>query len=442
MLPTDRFPLITEAGYRTLRGLEEHPHAPRYTHPGYHRLSPGGLEGARAFAREIEESTPRWQPGEIPGWLPSFVEHCFREIPLYRRWGSAPDSFFDLPTTSRADLNSEPWAFVPDSQSLEELVIYNTSGVTGHPLSILTHPDVLALYIPLWQRTLALAGVPLALEPGRLALAYVSYQKQTYTYAAVSPLLNDAGLIKINLHPDEWRDPADRAKFLDECNPQIYTGTPLAFTQLAKLTLNVQPKALISTSMTLSEGLKAELEARFGCPVIDVYSTNETGPMGMSANLAGFKLLQPRLYVEILDSDEHPCPPGTRGEITVSGGFNPFLPLLRYRTGDFAALAFNGNVPQLVGLEGRTPVTFRANDGQLINNIDVSIALRPYAIGQFQLHQFADGVLRLRRREANVDDETLRAVLLDLFGRGQQLTIEDLTDEEKVRQYTSDLPNG
>ena len=35
-----------------------------------------------------------------------------------------------------------------------------------------------------------------------------------------------------------------------------------------------------------------------------------------------------------------PVPAGERGEITLTGGFNFCLPLLRYRTGDFASLDF------------------------------------------------------------------------------------------------------
>ena len=159
MLPIDRFPLITEEGHRLLQRLEEHPHAPRYTHLGYNRMTPNGLRRAQAFAAELRDSPPLWRHGEVPAWLTEFVAWCDREVPFYRRRGLPPatrshtdawrvEGFLDIPTTSRADLNREPWAFVPDSQPLDDLVIYNTSGTTGHPLDIVTHPDSLALYIP------------------------------------------------------------------------------------------------------------------------------------------------------------------------------------------------------------------------------------------------------------------------------------------------------
>jgi len=42
--------------------------------------------------------------------------------------------------------------------------------------------------------------------------------------------------------------------------------------------------------------------------------------------------------VEIVGDSGAPLPSGEFGEIAVTGGRNPYLPLLRYRTGDFAAL--------------------------------------------------------------------------------------------------------
>jgi len=459
-MTSDRFPLITEEGHRLLRRLEEHPHAPRYTHPGYNRLTAEGLRRAKAFAAELRASPPLWRHGEVPAWLPEFVAWCYREAPFYRRHGPPPatlfprdasrsevEGFFDIPATSRADLHREPWAFVPDSQPLDDLIIYNTSGTTGHPLDILTHPDSLVLYIPLLQSALAGRGLTLDGGPGRVAIVLVCFQKRTYTYAAVSAVLDQAGFVKVNLNPDDWRDPGDRARFLDDLAAEVFTGDPLAFAELARLPLHTRPKALVSTAMTLLPGLEQSLEARFGCPILDMYSMNESGPIA-SAEPEGrvYRLLQPRLYVEILDPGGAPCPPGVRGEITLSGGFNPFLPLLRYRTGDFAGLEFRGAQPLLAGLEGRPPVTFRTADGRPVNNVDISIALRPFPIAQYALHQSADSALHLKVHAAGVDQAPLREALLALFGADQVLDIEVVESWEmpggKVIQYTSDLSDG
>ena len=145
--------------------------------------------------------------------------------------------------------------------------------------------------------------------------------------------------------------------------------------------------------------------------------------------------------MEVLDDAGAPCPPGMRGEITLTGGFNPFLPLLRYRTGDWASLdTADPRRLRLVGLEGRDPVIFRAADGRPINNIDVTAALKPLALPRYSLHQFADGRLHLRVAGPFSGEEALRAAALGLFGPSTPLTIEvfDPAKAGKVVQYSRD----
>ena len=161
---------------------------------------------------------------------------------------------------------------------------------------------------------------------------------------------------------------------------------------------------MISTATTLLPGLRRQLESHFGCPVLDVYSMNGTGPIAVLYD-GVHVLLQHRLYVEILDPDGEPCPPGVRGEITLTGSLNFFLPLLRYRTNDFARLEFQGNQPVLVDLEGRPPTIYRGTRGQMINTLDVTGVLSQFALPQFTLHQSADGSLHwLVRRGSGFGD--------------------------------------
>lgn len=44
--------------------------------------------------------------------------------------------------------------------------------------------------------------------------------------------MDEAGLAKINLHPDDWRDPDDRARYLDALAPEIVAGDPISFAAL------------------------------------------------------------------------------------------------------------------------------------------------------------------------------------------------------------------
>lgn len=437
----DRFPLMTEEGAQLLRWLEEHPHAPKWTHPGVDRLSASAVAKAAEYARACKEKVPAWQAASTPDWLPAFLSYCYQQVPIYRRRGSAPSNFVDVPTTSRADVGREPWSFVPDDVPVRGITVYKTSGTTGHPLSIITDGDTLALYLPLLQTALAAHGVTLEGGVGRVAVMVAAYQQQTYTYASISAVLGQAGVVKINLHSAQWRNAEDCAQFISDCKPEVLTGDPIAFSELLQLPIAHNPKALVSTAMSLSAGLRQKLQTRFNCPVVDMYSMNESGPIAVQVvgGSPHYGLLQPNLFVEILNEAGEPCAEGERGEVTLTGGFNPYLPLLRYRTNDYARLVWHNGLPQLMDLEGRAPVVFRANDGRRVNNIDVSIALRHLPLAQFTLHQAADGLLTFRARGTAVAETELRQILLGVFGAEARLVFAPLVAEDKVAQYTSEI---
>jgi len=439
-----RYPTLTEHGRRLIDFMREHPHAPIYRNESGNRLTAADVEHVRTFEREVEAAAVGWGPAATPEWLDAFVERCFETTPFYRRYGTRPRDFLDIPTINRADLGRDIAQFVPDDVGIDRLINFQTSGTTGHPLLIASVPSVAASYLAFHKRALRRFGIELTYGRGQVGVVLVGFQKKCFTYVSVTPTMEESGLAKINLHPDDWRHPDDRAQYLDALAPEVLSGDPLAFSELATLPMRWRPRALLSTSMALRPASRRTLENRFGCPVLDVYSLNETGPVAVFDDRAGgHVLLQPRMYVEILDRDGRAVPSSERGEITLTGGFNPCLPLLRYRTGDYAALRFGGSEPALVDLEGRPPVRFRTMLGEWLNNIEATHALKRFALTQFTLHQGAHGDLTFRFSGARGEDEAIRAALLALFGPAQSLVIEsDARFDDKVVQYTSDIAEG
>ena len=427
-----------------LRFLREHPHAPIYRNESGNRLEPEDVERVRAFEREVLTAEVGWPESGQPAWLESFVEYCCEQVPFYRGYGTPSRSLTSLPTIDRGDLGRDIARFVPDDAPIDRLINFRTSGTTGHPLLLASHPVVAASYLAFHKRAYRRFGIELRHGRGMVGVVLLGWQSRCFTYVSVTPTMDESGLAKINLHPNDWRDPDDRGRYLDALNPEIVTGDPISFGELLTLSTSMRPRALVSTSMALSPGLRDALEARFGCAVIDIYSMNEAGPIGVHDPAAGgHVLLQPRLFVELLDAEGMPVRAGVRGEVTLTGGFNFCLPLLRYRTGDTASLRFHEGTPVLVELEGRPPVRFRTNDGRWINNIELTHALRPFAIPQFSLHQDAAGALCLRTYGAFTPAAELRAALESLFGAGQALEIEALAvTGEKIVQYTSELPGA
>ena len=321
------------------------------------------------------------------------------------------------------------------------MILFSSSGTTGYPLSVPSHPRVAAGYLAFHKRALRRMGVELSAGTGDVSVMLVGFQKRCFTYASFNPLMGEAGLVKINLNPDEWRTPDDRARYVDELAPELITGDPVSLAELAALDFAHRPRAIMSTSMALAPALRARLQARFSCPVADIYSMTEAGPIASWSDAhGGFLLLQNRLYVEILSPDGSSLPPGERGEIALTGGFNFYLPLVRYRTGDYASLRHTADGPALFGLEGRPPVRFRSVTNQWYNNVDITHALARFALSQYALRQNADSSLTLRLRDGDrhLECAVVRA-LEDTLGRGIVISVEPLTADDKVVQYTSEI---
>lgn len=439
-----RHPLLDERGARLLNQLREHPHAPRFNWRIGDRLTATGLANVRAYEAELRAAEIGWGRGELPSWLHEFVAYCYRAVPFYRAFGELPANFTDIPTTDRADLSRAPELFVPDELPLDDLIFYGSTGTTGHHIHVPSHPTSAARYITLLKQALAVYGVTLEGGPDRVAIANVGFQERTATYAAIMSYLDASGVVKLNLNPAEWNDPGDRAAFLNDLAPEMITGDPLSFAELIKLDLTVKPKALSSTALQLEKGLRRALEIRFGCPVVDVYAMTEAGPIAVRVDGA-FQLLQHRLYVETLNDTGQVCGEGERGEITLTGGMNPYFPLLRYRTSDSAVLAFAGTRPLLTEFHGRPPILFYGVNGHALSSADVNRSLREFSVWQFTLHQNRDGSLLLRVCNPSVSLEQIRKELLRVFGAEQPLEIVQVDSfgaQSKIVQYTSDMPTA
>lgn len=436
----DNWPQLPEYAKARLQHLREAPDAPQFTGQSGARLQPAELD-------RLMKSKPALQadPQPFPDWLAAFVHQCLTQVPHYRSYATeyAGRSLETLPCVTRADLSADIGAFVPDNLPLDELIAYETSGTTGHPLVIPSHPRVAARYHCFHEKALRWHGVDLRGQEGTTGVVLAGFQKRCFTYVSVIPYWGYKGLVKLNLHPDDWPEPRARQRYLDALKPILVSGDPCSFFELLAIELKHTPKALLSTSMTLLEGLRQQLESAFECPVVDCYSMNEAGPIAATdGRYSGMRLLQPNLHVEIVNRRGEPQPLGVRGEVCLSGGFNDYLPLLRYRTGDYASLwrSPEGHL-YLKALSGRPPVRFYTQSGW-INNVDMTHRLQPFALSQFQLHQNRDGSVALRLSEY-CDQHQLMNTLTDAFGPNWPIEIQHtMARTEKVVQYTSDFPGG
>jgi phenylacetate-CoA ligase len=387
----ERHPLLTFTGRRTLEQLLEAEDAPRWNHRCGDRLDAAGLAAVRTFAAQLGPVGQARRPGERPPWLGQLVDRLRRVVPRYRAADAAGPAF----TSSRDDLARAWWQLVPDDVDLDDLIWFPTSGTGGRPVVVPTHPVTVSSYYPLLLEAARWHGVHVAFRADRADwFTVVSQANGGFTVPSWSSVLGCA-TAQVNLHPGSWSDPADRRRFLERHDPQVITGDPLSLAELAAGDADLHPAVLISTAMTLAPATAAVLSERFRCPVVDVYSTTETGPIAAALPAGGLGLLQPRLFVEIVGADGAPVPDGERGVVTATGGMNPYLPLLRYRTGDTARLEWRGNLPVLTGFSGRAIVVVRTADGGQVSSFELTQVFERLPLRRWSVRQRADGAVTI-----------------------------------------------
>lgn len=403
--------------------LREHPDAPRWNHSAGDRLTTADLDHLDGFREALATGRVGRTPGPSPAIL-AFVAARIPHVPALRRRlagvAELEREWETIATTSREDIATRVPELVPDDADLARLIVYRTAGTTGHALLVPHEARAVACYQPLIEEAVARHGVGLAFDASAVACFLVGAQARTVTYPTTLSAWGGAGFAKLNVSTGDWPRDGSAARYFRDLSPILLTGDPISFSELLRQGIEARPRAMISTAIAMSSALRGRLARAFGCPVIDWYSLTETGPIGYLCQLGeGYHLLSHDLHVEVIDSD------GRRtdgvGEVTVSGGRNPFLPLLRYRTGDhgrldFSACACGDPTPRLLDLEGRAPVLYRAAGGALVNPVDISRILREYPFVQHAFEQRADRSCALVARPVAGVDLDPGAIIASLRG--------------------------
>lgn len=357
------------------------------------------------------------QPLPLDGWLD---EHLRIARGLLRYAGlTGLERLVDFPTISRRDLVADLAAFVPLDADLSRVVHGTSSGSTGAALVIPDDVEEVARSFHFLVGLVRDAGVTWEPEGERLALAHVVHQRQAFTYVSVISGFGGRAMVRANLHDQAWPSAAARGDFFAEADPQVLTGSPTSLaTILADPALReaCHPLAIFSGAMALSGPLRAQLEAAFGCPVFDVYGLHETRPIAVRTDDGPFRILGRRVHVEVLDPQGDPTPDGQAGEIVVTAGENPLLPLVRYRTGDFGRLVRTADgAVAIADLEGREHTRFVASDGSLVPCVDLTQQLQAHGAVGWSVEQAADG--RVSARIVGGDRNAVSRALTALLAR-------------------------
>ncbi|CAN7596925.1 CoF synthetase [Terrabacter sp. LjRoot27] len=432
----ERFPALDPSGRERLDALRQHAHAPAWSHACGDLLTDVDHLTLEAWRREVP-SLAAAASAEPPAWLVAETERLARVVPHLRRLGVR--AWADVPTISRADLARGVADFVPLDVPLDRVVQGTSSGSSGSALVIPWHPVDIAKDLALLDLLLTGVGVDWREDPSRMGLLSVVDQEQAFTYASAMTLRGGQSMSRVSLHASAWADAGARRAFLTAADPQVVTGSALTLQTYAALDLPCSPLALVSGAVDLATPARAHLETTLGVPVLDLYGLREVGPVACeTATGAGHVLVPRRAWVEVVDEAGDRVADGTAGEITVSSLENPYLPLLRYRTGDRGALVGTGTERRIVGLEGRSAVTFAAGDGRRVQSVELTQQLQRFGVRAWAVVQDADGSVTTRCLGGDADG--LRKALEALLDR--PVTVETVAAAAdlgpgKPRRFTS-----
>lgn len=359
--------------------------------------------------RRLLEQSQWWPAERLEAYrverLRSFLQDIGQRVPYYRelfkREGFDPSTVQALADICALPLLTKPIIRANLEQLKAEghgpLTRYNTGGSSGEPLIFYmgkarkSH-DVAAKWratrwwgVDIGDREMVVWGSPIELG------AQDRMRR-----------IRD-GLLRSRLLPAFEMSPANLDRFVDAIcayRPAMLFGYP---SSLALIASHARSKGLAMdrlgirvvfvTSEKLYDEQRTTISVAFGCPVANGYGARDAGFIAHECPSGGMHLSAEDIVVELIDNEGQPVRAGEPGEIVVTHLATGDFPLVRYRTGDIAAMEdrpcpCGRGLPMLKEIQGRTTDFVVAADGTVMHGLALIYILRDLpAVEAFKIIQ-------------------------------------------------------
>lgn len=370
---------------------------------------------------------------EVLQWakLKRLVEHCWREVPYYRRqWaalGIAPDDirsladYQRLPMLGKSEIR-ENFADLQASSWRGRLMFKATGGSTGEPLRFGYTRESYERRLAVMWRGYRWAGARIARRTLYLwggAVGDPSWQEvckeRLYHLAFNRRMLDVFRMSESGMHL--------YAEEISRFRPEVIVGYAGPLYELSRWLLRngkqvPRPQSVLSAAEGLEEFQRETIAKAFGCPVYNTYGCREFMLIASQcADCGNLHVNADHLLVELAETSTNAD--GTQtGDIAITDLHNWGMPLLRYRNGDMATRASGYRpsckigLPVLQRIEGRKLDMLRTPDGHILP-------------GEFFPHMLKDiaGVVRFQVVQERLDAFTLLVVPGNAFGVDQETAI-------------------
>lgn len=216
-------------------------------------------------------------------------------------------------------------------------------------------------------------------------------------------------------------------------NPTFGHGYPSAFVKISQLLKNKKVELELSGISLASENFneiqREIIEKTFKCPARGFFGHSER------ACFAAEKKEEPGIYevaltyglIEILDKNGESCKIGEEGEIVCTGFINKGMPLIRYKTGDYATVnkIKNDVVIEIKNIKGRWGKDFiydKNRNSLPTTAINIHSKLQ-YEFKYIQLYQKEYGEVFIKLVPWNIEE------------------FEDIKVEKVVQEFSQKIPN-
>ncbi len=348
----------------------------------YRQLVPVLIERSACSAERLRE--------HVAAALADMVRHAAAHVPHYRELFSregldpasirAPEDLARLPLLTKLDLQAHPEAFLDERIPLRRFARLGTSGTTGAPLQLYRTDEAAQTSFAFFE---ARCRRPAGMEFGRLPFIMMGGQLVApatrtrppfwaYNHAWKQLYLSSYHLSDRNL-PHYVRELRRRPY-------HAILGYPSSLHALARFMIDAgeTPLALrcaITSSETLFDHQRQDIERAFGCRVFDQYGAGELCVFAAECGHGAMHLSPDYGLVEVLDEAGRPAPRGQVGELVCTSLINFGQVFIRYRIGDRGALTdrrcpCGSALPIIERLEGRVDEVLTTPDGRRIGRLD------------------------------------------------------------------------
>jgi phenylacetate-CoA ligase len=242
---------------------------------------------------------------------------------------------------------------------------------------------------------------------------------------------------------------------------QCYTSSAVTLARFMR-DKKVEPfplKGILCSSESLFEGQREFIEKTFGCKVHCHYGHTEKCVLAYECPITGKYHVFPQYgYTEIIGRDGNHVKKGEVGEVVATGFNNWAMPLIRYRTRDYAQFGGYGcecgrNYMVLDRIEGRLQDYIVASGGSLVSLGSVVGGIHEHewaGIKKVQFEQNKEGSLVVKivkpdRAKASSVAEIVKILVRKRLSNGFEIKVEfvddiPLTLRGKVKLLVQNLP--